>query len=48
MNQTQMMNLFNGKERTVLEFIELGNATGWKLEDVKPGLMNSLVFSPVS
>jgi hypothetical protein len=42
-----MLTLFNGKERTVLEFIALGNATGWKLEAVKPGLMNALVFSPV-
>ena len=40
-----MLVLFNGKERTVREFIELGNSTGWKLESVKPGLMNALVFS---
>jgi hypothetical protein len=42
-----MLVLLNGKERTVLEFIELGETTGWKLEDVKPGLMNAMVFSAV-
>ncbi|KZV63584.1 S-adenosyl-L-methionine-dependent methyltransferase [Peniophora sp. CONT] len=43
----QMMNLFDGQERTVSQFIELGEATGWKLESVKPGMMAALVFSPV-
>ena len=41
-----MMNLLGGQERTVGQFIELGKATGWKLESVKPGMMASLVFSP--
>ncbi|KAJ3864280.1 S-adenosyl-L-methionine-dependent methyltransferase [Lentinula novae-zelandiae] len=43
----QMLTLFNGKERTVTEFINLGSLTGWELEDVKPGLMNAMVFSAV-
>jgi hypothetical protein len=42
-----MLNLFNGKERTVGQFIELGKQSGWKLEHVRPGLMAALVFSPV-
>jgi hypothetical protein len=43
-----MMNFFNGKERTVLEFNELGKETGWKLEAVKGGeIMSSLLFSAV-
>ncbi|KAJ3929904.1 MAG: S-adenosyl-L-methionine-dependent methyltransferase [Lentinula lateritia] len=43
----QMLTLFNGKERTVTEFINLGNSAGWELENVKPGLMNAMVFSAV-
>lgn len=42
-----MLNLFNGKERTVAEFMELGNATGWRLEAAKGGLMTAMVFSAV-
>ncbi|KAI0035464.1 S-adenosyl-L-methionine-dependent methyltransferase [Vararia minispora EC-137] len=41
----QMLNLLNGKERTVGEFIELGKQSGWKLESVKPGMMASIVYS---
>ncbi|KAG6910302.1 hypothetical protein DXG01_011699 [Tephrocybe rancida] len=43
----QMLTLFNGKERTEDEFRELGNATGWKLESVKPGPLATMVFSVV-
>jgi len=41
----QMLNIFNGKERTISEFIELGNSAGWKLESAKGGIMSSMVFS---
>ena len=41
-----MMNLLDGQEQTVGQFVELGKATGWQLEDVRPGKMTSLVFGP--
>ncbi|KAF9264340.1 S-adenosyl-L-methionine-dependent methyltransferase [Marasmius fiardii PR-910] len=41
----QMLNLMNGMERTVGDFVELGNASGWKLESVKPGPLATLIFS---
>ncbi|KAI0064254.1 S-adenosyl-L-methionine-dependent methyltransferase [Artomyces pyxidatus] len=43
----QMMILINGEERTLSQFVELGNATGWKLESIKPGMLAALVFSVV-
>ncbi|KAG6815143.1 hypothetical protein H0H93_010789 [Arthromyces matolae] len=43
----QMLNMFNGKERTEQEFRELGVATGWKLETVVDGLLGTFTFSPV-
>ncbi|KAJ6475817.1 S-adenosyl-L-methionine-dependent methyltransferase [Mycena vitilis] len=43
----EMMTVFNGKERTVDEFRALGEATGWKLEEVKPGMLFGFVFSAV-
>jgi hypothetical protein len=42
-----MLTLFNGQERTFEQFLNLGAATGWKLEGVKPGPLTSLVFTPV-
>jgi hypothetical protein len=42
-----MLNLFNGKERTVEEFKELGREAGWKLETVARGLLVTLVFSAI-
>ncbi|KAI0064216.1 S-adenosyl-L-methionine-dependent methyltransferase [Artomyces pyxidatus] len=42
-----MLNMLNGQERTVNQFMALGEATGWKLEDVKPGALGVLVFSAV-
>ncbi|KAG6854561.1 hypothetical protein C0991_004897 [Blastosporella zonata] len=41
----QMLTLFNGKERTEDEFRELGRATGWKLESLKPGPLATMIFS---
>ncbi|RDB21483.1 4-O-methyltransferase 1 [Hypsizygus marmoreus] len=41
----QMMNVFNGKERTEKDFKELGNATGWKFESLTPGLLPTFTFS---
>ncbi|KAF7368965.1 4-O-methyltransferase 1 [Mycena venus] len=43
----EMMTVFNGKERTVDQFKALGEATGWKLEEVKPGMLFGFVFSAV-
>lgn len=40
-----MMNLLNGQERTVVQFAELGEAAGWKLESVKPGGMAAFIYS---
>ncbi|KAI0063931.1 S-adenosyl-L-methionine-dependent methyltransferase [Artomyces pyxidatus] len=42
-----MLNLLNGQERTVSQFAALGEASGWKLEGVKPGALAALVFSAV-
>lgn len=33
----QMLNFFNGKERTEKDFRELGEETGWKLQSVISG-----------
>ncbi|KAF9264343.1 S-adenosyl-L-methionine-dependent methyltransferase [Marasmius fiardii PR-910] len=41
----QMLNLLNGMERTVDDFVELGKASGWKLESVRPGAMAAFIFS---
>ena len=44
-----MMVMLNGQERTLEEFVELGDATGWKLEVVdrhNAVKMCSLVFVP--
>ncbi|GAW03863.1 S-adenosyl-L-methionine-dependent methyltransferase [Lentinula edodes] len=43
-----MLALFNGKERTLAEFEELGIKTAWRLESVKPGSLYTLVFSPIT
>ncbi|KAI0064466.1 S-adenosyl-L-methionine-dependent methyltransferase [Artomyces pyxidatus] len=43
----QMLNFFNGQERTLKQFITLGAATGWKFEAVNPGPLAALVFSTV-
>lgn len=46
----QMMTLVNAQERTLSQFIRLGDASGWKLECVhrpKGGAgSNQLEFSP--
>lgn len=41
----QMMNLFNGKERTEEEFRELGRSVGWNLERVTRGPLSTFMFS---
>ena len=40
-----MLNLFDGQERTLEEFTNLGQATGWKLEGVKSGPLVAVLFS---
>ncbi|KAG6910307.1 hypothetical protein DXG01_011704 [Tephrocybe rancida] len=43
----QMMNLFNGKERTEEEFRVLGLSVGWKLESIVRGPLPTFTFSAV-
>ncbi|KAI0064236.1 S-adenosyl-L-methionine-dependent methyltransferase [Artomyces pyxidatus] len=43
----QMMSSFTGQERTLSQFSALGDATGWKLESVKPGPLAAMIFYPV-
>ncbi|KAF9465682.1 S-adenosyl-L-methionine-dependent methyltransferase [Collybia nuda] len=40
-----MLNLLNGQGRNVGQFIELGNATGWKLTSVKNDELSIITFS---
>ena len=40
-----MLNLLGGQERTLEEFANLGEATGWKLEGVKSGPLVAVMFS---
>ncbi|KAL0952704.1 hypothetical protein HGRIS_006940 [Hohenbuehelia grisea] len=47
MGDMHMMTMQGGCERTHEQFVELGNATGWKLESVKPGPLAALVYTPV-
>lgn len=45
-----MLNAVNGQERTVGEFVRLGEATGWKLEEIFRGALGGLaqlVYVPV-
>jgi hypothetical protein len=45
-----MMNSFNASERTIGEFLDLGNKSGWQLERVhlRPGDAESqVIFSAV-
>lgn len=47
----QMMTLLNAQERTVGQFIDLVDGTGWKLESVGRNAQNSLamlVFNPIT
>jgi hypothetical protein len=43
----QMMSMMGSQERTVDEFRELGEKTGWKLDSIKPGLVATMVYSAV-
>ncbi|KAL0574006.1 hypothetical protein V5O48_007950 [Marasmius crinis-equi] len=43
----EMLTYFNTRDRTIHEFTELGRAAGWKLEEVKPGMLATLVFTPI-
>jgi len=46
----QMMALHNSQERTVAQFHELVEGTGWKLESISAssaGTMSSLVFARI-
>ncbi|KIY71085.1 S-adenosyl-L-methionine-dependent methyltransferase [Cylindrobasidium torrendii FP15055 ss-10] len=42
----QVLNICNGKERTVQDFRELGASAGWKLEEVRQGAMMAYIFVP--
>jgi hypothetical protein len=51
MDLHQMMALHNSQERTIGQFHELAEGTGWKLESISTstvGAMPSLVFSHIS
>ncbi|KAI0063775.1 S-adenosyl-L-methionine-dependent methyltransferase [Artomyces pyxidatus] len=41
----QMLTLLNGKERTLSQFAQLGAASGWKFEGVRPGIFAAFEFS---
>lgn len=40
-----MLALMNGQERTIEDFRALGDATGWKLDAITPGMLSTYVFS---
>jgi len=42
-----MLTLFGGKERTLDQFVALGDATGWKLEKVMQGMPCAIAFRAV-
>ncbi|KAJ3927862.1 MAG: S-adenosyl-L-methionine-dependent methyltransferase [Lentinula lateritia] len=42
-----LLTMYNGKERTLEEYTQLGRESGWKLEEVKPGKLSALVFTPI-
>jgi len=41
----QMMNVLKGEERSVGQFIKLGQDSGWKLDSVKHDEMSTFIFS---
>jgi len=43
----QMLNAGNSQERTVKQWVEVAEGTGWKLEAIKRGPMCGLSFAPV-
>ncbi|KAJ3848237.1 S-adenosyl-L-methionine-dependent methyltransferase [Lentinula lateritia] len=42
-----LLTMYNGKERTLEEYTQLGRECGWKLEEVKPGKLSALVFTTI-
>ncbi|KAJ3735169.1 S-adenosyl-L-methionine-dependent methyltransferase [Lentinula guzmanii] len=42
-----MLSFYNGKERTSEEYAKLGRESGWQLEEVKPGKLSALIFTPI-
>jgi hypothetical protein len=40
-----MMNVLKGEERSVGQFIELGQESGWKLDSVRHDEMSTFIFS---
>ncbi|KIK59999.1 hypothetical protein GYMLUDRAFT_44008 [Collybiopsis luxurians FD-317 M1] len=42
-----LLTMYNGKERTYEEYARLGQETGWKLEEVRPGKLSALIFTPI-
>jgi len=41
------MNSCNAPERTIGQWAELANGTGWKLEAVKRGPLNAIIYKVV-
>ncbi|KAJ4466244.1 S-adenosyl-L-methionine-dependent methyltransferase [Lentinula aciculospora] len=42
-----MLTMYNGKERTLAEYAQLGKESGWKLVDVKAGELAAFVYTPM-
>ncbi|KAJ4471126.1 S-adenosyl-L-methionine-dependent methyltransferase [Lentinula edodes] len=42
-----LLTMYNGKERTLEEYTQLGRESGWKLKEVKPGKLTAFVFTPI-
>lgn len=43
----QMLTMYDGQERTLEEYTQLGKEAGWKLNDVKKGELAALIFTPI-
>ncbi|KAJ4466135.1 S-adenosyl-L-methionine-dependent methyltransferase [Lentinula edodes] len=42
-----MLTMYDGQERTLEEYTQLGKEAGWKLNDVKKGELAALIFTPI-
>ncbi|KAH7870634.1 S-adenosyl-L-methionine-dependent methyltransferase [Lentinula edodes] len=42
-----MLTMYDGQERTLEEYTQLGKEAGWKLNNVKKGELAALIFTPI-
>ncbi|KAJ3815283.1 S-adenosyl-L-methionine-dependent methyltransferase [Lentinula aff. lateritia] len=42
-----MLTMYDGQERTLEEYTQLGKEAGWKLNDVRKGDLAALIFTPI-